>query len=368
MKLRRHPGRALAAATIMLVMAALLALSSGTVPVGLAELPGALWTGLRASLTAGGEPLGLSETVIVELRLPRVLLAMGAGAGLALGGALMQAFFRNPLADPTLIGVSGGAAVAAVAVIVLGSVFMPDGAAAGMSDGAAAGMPAVLPFAAVLLPLAAFAGALLAVLLVYRMARVGTRLDAATMLLAGIAINALAGAAIGFLIHFADDRQLRGLTFWTLGSLSGADWPGVAAVSAALAITLLALRHLALPLNALLLGEAESSHLGVAVESLKRRLLVVTALMAGAVVSACGIIAFVGLVAPHLARLCVGPDHRWLLPMSALIGAALLVGADWAARVWLAPGELPIGVLTALFGAPLFLALLRRAQRGLRDA
>jgi iron complex transport system permease protein len=360
MKLRRHPGRALAAATIVLVMAALLAMSSGTVPVGLAELPGALWTGLRAGLTAGAEPLGLSQTVIVELRLPRVLLAMVAGAGLALGGALMQAFFRNPLADPTLIGVSGGAAVAAVAVIVLGSVFAPGGAAAGM--------PAALPFAAVLLPLAAFAGALLAVLLVYRMARVGTRLDAATMLLAGIAINALAGAAIGFLIHFADDRQLRGLTFWTLGSLSGADWPGVAAVSAALAITLLALRHLALPLNALLLGEAESSHLGVAVESLKRRLLVVTALMAGAVVSACGIIAFVGLVAPHLARLCVGPDHRWLLPMSALIGAALLVGADWAARVWLAPGELPIGVLTALFGAPLFLALLRRAQRGLRDA
>jgi len=220
----------------------------------------------------------------------------------------------------------------------------------------------------VLLPLAAFAGGLLAVLLVYRLARVGTRLDAATMLLAGIAINALAGAAIGLLIQFADDRQLRGLTFWTLGSLSGADWPGVAAVVAALAITLAALRHLAPQLNALLLGEAESLHLGVALESLKRRLLVVTALMAGAVVSACGIIAFVGLVAPHLARLCVGPDHRWLLPMSALIGAALLVGADWAARVWFSPGELPIGVLTALIGAPLFLVLLRSAQRGLRDA
>jgi iron complex transport system permease protein len=359
MKLRNHPARAIAAATVLLAVAAAMALASGSVAIGLGELPGALWSGLGRLVAAGhGEPT-LAEAVIVDLRLPRVLLAVAAGAGLALAGALMQAFFRNPLADPTLIGVSGGAAVAAVAVIVLGAAWLPAGSTVGS--------PIPAPAAALLLPLAAFGGGLAAVLLVFRLARVGSRLDAATMLLAGIAINALAGAAIGFMVHVADDRQLRGLTFWTLGSLSGAGWQGVAAVAAALAITLAGLRRAAPQLNALLLGEAESLHLGVAVEALKRRLLVLTALMAGAVVSACGIIGFVGLVAPHLARLCVGPDHRWLLPMSALLGAALLVSADWAARAWFSPAELPIGVLTALIGAPLFLALLRSAQRGLHD-
>jgi iron complex transport system permease protein len=359
MNLRSHPGLAVGAAAILLAAATAMAIASGTVATGLADLPAALVSGLRRMLSDDAGAPTLAETVILGLRLPRVLLGLLAGAGLALAGALMQAFFRNPLADPTLIGVSGGAAVGAVAVIVLGSAFAS-------ADGAAEA-PAGLAVAALLLPLSAFAGGLLAVLLVFRLARVGSRVDAATMLLAGIAINALAGAAIGFLIHVADDRQLRGLTFWTLGSLSGAGWEGVAAVGAALAVTLLGLRRVAPQLNALLLGEAESLHLGVAVEALKRRVLLLTALIAGAVVSACGIIAFVGLVAPHLARLCVGPDHRWLLPMSALLGAALLVAADWAARVWFAPGELPIGVLTALIGAPLFLALLRTSQRGGRE-
>jgi iron complex transport system permease protein len=344
MNLRHHPAAATVAAAVLLAVAAVLAVASGPVPIAPLELLQALGAGVRR-LAFGGDGRSLAESVLFELRLPRVLLGAAAGAGLALAGAMMQAFFRNPLADPALIGISGGAAVAAVAVIVLLSAFGPS------------------PATAVLLPVAAFGGALLAAFIVYRLARTGTRLDAATMLLVGIAINALAGAAIGLLVHVADDRQLRGLTFWTLGSLSGAGWPAVGAVGIALAATLVGLRGAGLRLNALLLGEAEAMHLGVGVEALKRRLLVLTALMAGAAVSACGIVGFVGLIAPHLARVMLGPDHRRLLPVAALLGAVLLVAGDWAARVLVSPAELPIGVLTALIGAPLFLMLLRSTQR-----
>jgi iron complex transport system permease protein len=276
----------------------------------------------------------------------------------------MQALFRNPLADPALIGVSAGAAVAAATTTVLGAALLSGSAAASPAAAASAAagwaQSVAAPIAA---PIAACAGGWLAVALVVRVARVGSRLDAATMLLAGIAINALAGAAIGFLAQLADDRQLRGLTFWTFGSLSGAGWGGALAVCGALAAGVWALRGRARPLNALLLGDADAGHLGVDVERLKRRLVAVAAVVTGVAVSACGTIGFVGLVAPHLARLAVGPDHRWLLPLSAACGAALLVAADWAARTWFAPSELPIGVLTALIGAPLFIGLLRSAQR-----
>lgn len=359
MILRDHPARTVVAAALLALLAAALAVTSGAADVPLAALPGALAGAVARAWSDGGDAPGLAETVFVGLRMPRVLLALASGAGLAIAGTLMQTFFRNPLADPTLIGVSAGAAVGAVAVIVLGT-------GVGAAGAAGAALPLSVPLAA-LLPIAAFGGALATATLVIRLARIGSRLDAATMLLAGIAINALAGAAIGFLTQVADDRQLRGMTFWTLGSLAGAGWPAVAAVAVALAIVLAGLRGTSLRLNALLLGEAEALHLGVPVEALKRRLLVLTALVAGAVVSACGTIGFVGLIAPHLARLCVGPDHRWLLPLAAALGGALLVAADWAARTLLAPSELPIGVLTALIGAPLFLALLRSAQRGMRE-
>jgi iron complex transport system permease protein len=353
MDLRRHSTAVIATAALLLAVAMLVGVASGSVAIPAADVARALASGLSRLIGAGDGSFAaptLAEAVVLELRLPRVLLGAAAGAGLALGGAMMQAFFRNPLADPALIGVSGGAALGAVLVVVL------------LGAGIAGAM------AALLLPAAAFAGALVATLVVYRLARTGTQLDAATMLLVGIGINALAGASIGLLVHLADDRQLRGLTFWTLGSLSGAGWPAVAAVGAALVATLAGLYRMSSRLNALLLGEAEALHLGIGVEALKRRLLVLTALMAGAAVSACGIVGFIGLVAPHLARVAVGPDHRSLLPVAALLGATLMVAADWAARTWIAPAELPIGVLTALIGAPLFLALLRASQRGLRDA
>ncbi|HVL55159.1 MAG TPA: iron ABC transporter permease [Burkholderiaceae bacterium] len=347
MDLRHRPRIALGGATLLVLAAAAVAVSSGTVPIA----PAAAWQILL-------EPLGLARVapsdaalsnVLLDVRLPRVVVALLAGAGLAAAGAMMQAFFRNPLADPSLIGVSAGAALGAVAVIVLGVPVALAGSALG----------------SLALPAAAFCGGLATTLLVFRLSRQGAAVDPTMLLLAGIAINALAGATIGFLSYLASGEQLRHLTFWSLGSLAWANWQQVAVLAALLAAALAVAVPLARELDALLLGEAEARQLGIDVERLKRRLVVLTALVTGAVVASCGAIAFVGLVTPHLARLCVGPGHRLLLPLAALLGAALLAGADVAARTLLAPTELPIGILTAAIGAPFFLWLLRTHRRPL---
>jgi iron complex transport system permease protein len=212
------------------------------------------------------------------------------------------------------------------------------------------------------LPLAAFAGGLAATWLVYRLATRDGRTAVATLLLAGVALGAVAGAGTGLLLFLADDAQLRSVTFWSLGSLGGATWTALAGVAPLLLLALLVALALARPLNALLLGEAEAFHLGVRVERAKRMAVGVAALGVGAAVAVSGVIGFVGLVVPHLGRLALGPDHRRLLPASALLGAALLLLADLAARTVAAPAELPIGILTALVGAPFFLWLLLRER------
>jgi len=287
--------------------------------------------------------------VLGVVRAPRVLMAALVGAGLGVAGAAMQGLFRNPLADPGLIGVSAGAALAAVAAIVLGgSVF-----------GAAAGLLGLW-----LLPLAAFAGGLAATLLMARLGTVGGVASVATLLLAGVAVNALAGALTGVLIFMADDRQVRDITFWTLGSLAGARWVQLPVVLALVGLPALLLCALARPLNALLLGEAEAFHLGIRVEAVKRLAVVLAAIAVAAGVAFTGLIGFVGLVVPHLVRLGFGADHRLVLPGAALLGAALLVLADLLARSLVAPAELPVGVVTALLGAPFFLWLLRRRAAG----
>lgn len=304
-----------------------------------------------------GDQVGLSlpwayetrqELVLTAIRLPRVLLAIGVGGGLAVSGAVMQGLFRNPLADPSLIGVSSGAALAAVITIVLGSTVF-----SAWSDW----------LGAFLLPAAAFAGGVLATVVVYRLATREGRTSVATMLLAGIAINALAGAGTGLMIFIADDDQLRDLTFWTLGSLGGATWTQLAVVGPVLLGGMLATPLLARPLNALLLGEGEALHLGINTEQVKKLVITLAALVVGAAVAVSGIIGFIGLVVPHLLRLAVGPDHRVLVPGSALLGGALLLGADLLARTIVAPAELPIGIVTALLGAPFFLWLLLRDRK-----
>ena len=303
----------------------------------------------RAGLASLSAHEPVQETVLLSIRLPRACLGVLVGAALAVAGAALQGLFRNPLADPGLIGVSTGAALAAALVIVLGgSLFL--GLSAGLRD--------------LLLPLAAFAGGLATTLLVYRIASREGRTEVATMLLAGIALNAIAGAAIGLLIFVSDDRALRDLNFWLLGSLGGVTWDRLALAAPLMLAPMLALPFLARPLNGLLLGEVEALHLGFDVERIKRAVVLLAALAVGASVALTGVIGFVGLVVPHLVRLTLGPDHRLLLPAALLLGAALLLLADLLARTVVLPAELPIGILTSCVGGPFFLWLLLR-RRGL---
>ncbi len=289
------------------------------------------------------------QAVFISVRLPRTLIGALSGAALAASGAALQGLFRNPLADPALIGVSTGSALAAAAVVVLG----PGGLT-------------LSAFNALLLPLAAFAGGLLATWLVYRIARRDGRTDVATMLLAGVAVNAVACAGIGLLVFAGTEQPLRELSFWLLGSLGGISGPRILAVTPLLVGAVVALPLLARHLNALLLGEREALHLGFHVERTRRLVVALAALATGASVALTGVIGFIGLVVPHLVRLVVGPDHRTLLPAVILLGASSMLLADLAVRTIVLPAELPIGILTGCVGGPFLLWLLirRRATGG----
>ncbi|WP_293423476.1 FecCD family ABC transporter permease [Phreatobacter sp.] len=330
-------------------MAALAVASLGSGAVKIA--PGRVLEVLRGWISGDAQIMQSREAlVIVSIRVPRLLLGAMIGAALAVSGALMQGLFRNPLADPGLVGVSSGAALAAAFTIVLG-------------DRIFGTVSAQLPF--ILLPFGAFFGGLASTLILYAIATRHGRTSVAVMLLAGVALGAFAGSLTGLLSFISDDRQLRDLTFWALGSLSGASWTKVMVIAPLVLPVLLAVPMLARGLNALLMGEAEAFHLGIPVQRLKSAAIVMVAVAVGASVAAAGVIGFVGIVVPHLLRLMFGPDHRMLLPFSALLGATLLTGADLLARTMVAPAELPIGILTAAIGAPFFLWLLLRRDRSL---
>ena len=306
-----------------------------------------MWFGLCGKARRSTEPGLVRDTAIVfDIRLPRMLVEVAIGVALATAGALLQGLFRNPLADPGLVGISSGAGLGVALVIVVGHRFA-------IGPG---------PLAFELVPVAAFGGALTATITLYLIATRSGRTSIATMLLGGVAIAALASAGTGFLAFLSDDRQLRDLTFWTLGSLSGATWGKAWIVVPAIGGLLLCVPVLARGLNAMVLGEAEAFHLGVPVQRLKWIVILVVAVAVGLSVATAGLIGFVGLVVPHVLRLLVGPDHRLLLPAAGLLGGALVVGADMVARTAVAPAELPIGIVTAFIGAPYFLwLLLRRA-------
>ena len=309
-----------------------------------------LWTFLGSSLglVPQAELDALRDhAVIMNIRLPRMLLGMLIGAGLAVSGLLMQGLFRNPLADPGLVGVSAGAGLGAVGMIVLGTT-------------ALAPLTALLGIYA--LQIASFAGGLLTTLILYRVATRSGQTAMATMLLAGIALGALAGAATGVLVYIATDSQLRDLTFWGMGSLAGANWTKIMASGPIILAALFAAGFLGKGLNALTLGEATASHLGVPVQRLKHIVILSVAGATGASVAVSGGIGFVGIVVPHLLRLVIGPDHRYLLPASALLGASFLLMADAVSRVIVAPAELPIGIVTAAVGGPFFLWILLRKR------
>lgn len=291
--------------------------------------------------------------VITEVRLPRAALGFLVGSALAVSGAVMQGLFRNPLADPGIVGVSSGAGLGAVACIVFGA-------------GALAPVTALLGVFA--LPLMAFLGSLAVTYLLYLLGTRDGETQIATMLIAGIALSALAMAFTGLLIYMADDRQLRDITFWSLGSLAGSTIQKSGVAAAIILPALATVPLLARGLNAFALGEAAAFHMGVPVERFKRLAIVVVAAATGVSVALSGGIGFIGVIVPHLVRLAAGPDHRFLLPASALLGGSLLLAADMIARVIVAPAELPIGILTALIGAPFFLWILFKDRPGRKSA
>ena len=329
---RVKPAAVLTGTGGLLCACVLFSTCAGAYPIPLADL-------------LGGNLSDRQWAVLSVVRFPRVLLAVLVGAALAVSGAALQGLFRNPLADPGLIGIAGGAALAAGAAIVLFDSFSGALGVYGLGG-------------------AAFIGGLLACMAVMGFARFAGEFSIAAMLLAGVAVNAVAMAGVGLLTFLSDDQQLRSLTFWMLGSLGGALWPAVMMVFTAAAPAAILLARRGADLNILLLGDDEARCLGVDPRRVKRIVVFCAALSVGAAVAVSGIIGFVGLVVPHLIRLMTGPDHRLLLPAAALLGGALLSAADAAARLVVVPAEMPVGVLTGLLGGPFFLWLLSGSRVG----
>lgn len=287
------------------------------------------------------------EVVLNTIRLPRILMTVLIGAMLGISGACLQGLFRNPLVEPGLIGVSGGSAAAVVLVVVFGGLIRTQ--------------PGWLYNA--MIPMAAFVGGLLATLVVLQLSYQSGKTNIAVLILIGVAVNALTGAIIGLAIFYADENQLRQFTFWTLGDLGGATWEKLAMAAPLIVVAISVLLFFSTSLNAMALGEAEAFHIGINVERTKQAIIFFSALGVGVSVSLAGMIGFIGLVIPHLIRVYFQPDHRLVLPASVLGGALLLVLSDVIARTIVSPSELPIGVVTALIGAPFFIVLLLRAKR-----
>jgi iron complex transport system permease protein len=296
------------------------------------------------SNTSNQTSVSHEEVILSAIRFPRVVLAALVGACLACCGAVMQGLFRNPLADPSLIGVSSGASAGASFVIVFCGTWLHSSSFFGLT----------------LVAFGASVGGALAVLLVYRLSTSSTGTSVPTMLLVGIAISALAGALNGIFSFVADNEMLRRMSLWQMGSLDAANWfrAGIAGIAAS--ILLITLPNQSQALNAFLLGESEARHLGIDTERVKQRIILLTAIGVGTSVAVAGMISFVGLVVPHIVRLVIGPDHRYLIPSSAALGAILLIVADSFARIIVAPAELPTGILTALLGVPFFFWLLTK--------
>ncbi len=335
--LRPRPGIALWA---LLVIGVLVAVQCGAVPV--------VWHDWSAIFVASNEQsMTGGAYVLWSIRLPRAFFAVLIGAALGLSGALTQGLFRNPLADPGLLGVTSGAACAAALTIVLfASLQFPV-------------PPAWRPF---VLPVSAFTGAFLVCYVLDRVARWITPGSIAGLLLTGIALNALAAAVIGLCTYLATDEQLRSLSFWTLGSLAGASWSVTATLVLLLCAAWWQAGKLVRSMNALALGEAVAGHVGIDVRRIRGGVILLVAILSGFAVAWCGIIGFVGLIAPHLVRVMVGPDQRYVLPLSLPTGGLLLLLADTLARTVVIPAEIPVGIFTALVGGPFFLALLRGAR------
>jgi iron complex transport system permease protein len=279
----------------------------------------------------------VQETIIIQIRLPRILLGALVGAALASAGAAMQGLFKNPMADPYIIGISSGGALGAAIAIVF-HLTLPT------------------------LPFISFLGSISAAFIVYNISKVDEKIPVATLLLSGIAIGAFLSAITSFLMYIAGE-SLHQIVFWLMGGLSSSDWDRIKIITAPLISGMVLLSIYARELNIMLLGDEEAQSLGVEVEKLKKLTIAISALLTGVAVSVSGIIGFVGLIIPHIIRLMLGPDHRILIPAAALMGGIFIVLADIIARTIIAPTELPIGIITAFFGAPFFIYLLQKRRK-----
>ncbi|WP_316816223.1 iron ABC transporter permease [Pedobacter nyackensis] len=334
--------------SIALIVAAAFSMSLGAVKIPLGDV--IIIIGKKIGLFSKTEIAMQHEGVMNIVRIPRVLLGLLVGAALGISGTAIQGIFRNPLAEPGLIGISAGASLMAVIIIVLEISLLTS-------------LSNLLGY--YLLAFGAFSGAGIAALIVYQISRTDGKSNVATMLLAGIAINALAGALTGLITFAADDQQLRNITFWMLGSLGGATWETVIAVLPFIVLPILLLPRMGKALNAFALGENQAAQLGLKVNTIKRNVVILATMAVGAAVAVSGIIGFVGLLVPHTIRLLIGVDNRHVLPASALLGALMLTLADMLCRTIIAPIELPIGVITALLGTPLFLYILIKDKKKL---
>ena len=331
--------------SLLLLSLIVMALAKGAIALSIADLSRVIATLFETDAAAIDSATSLNRYVILELRLPRIITACVVGAGLAAAGVCLQGLFRNPLADPSLIGVSSGASLGAVSVIVLAS---------------------SLPFTPlpsyILLPIAAFAGGMIATVIVYNIATRYGYSNIHLLLLAGIAVNAMAGAGVGLLSYIASDNQLRDLTFWSMGSVAKSGWKELAIALPIMLFSSWRLLRYRTALDSLLMGEAVARHIGHDVTRIKRGVIIYATLIVGTAVSLSGIIMFVGLVVPHLVRLTLGAGHKNLLPVSMLAGASVLIAGDLVARLAIAPAELPIGLLMSLAGGPFFIGLLLRQR------
>jgi iron complex transport system permease protein len=336
---------ALGGGALLLLVAVVISLSVGPLRIRAGDVATILF-----DAAFGVRDAARDSVVVLDVRLPRTVLATLVGAATATAGGILQGLFRNPLADPGLVGVSGGAALAAATWFVYGAALL-----------------AMLPFGVggFGLPLAAFLGGLLVTAILHRVATRDGHTSIVTLLLAGIALAGLTSAMTGLLVFVSSDQQLREFTFWTLGSLGGATWSKIAIVLPFVALLAVVAPLLSRALDAFALGETEAFHLGIPVETVKRLAILAVAAAVGASVAVSGVIGFFGLTVPHLVRLAIGPAHRLLLPASALLGAAILVVADVIARTIASPAEIPLGIITAGVGAPLMLWLLVGRRRGL---
>jgi len=328
------------ALVILMVIVLLCAIAFGAVSI----LPGEMFSAIKHFVQGNG-PSNIYEGVFLQIRLPRVFLCGITGAILAVSGVLMQGLFRNPIVEPGLVGTSAGAAFGASIVFVM---------AANMS-------PAVKSITGPLLvPIFAFGGGLLATMMVYSLSKSQKRISITSLLLIGIAINAVGLSGTGFMSYIARDPQARSITFWNLGTFSGASWMQVLIVGVVAAIIFIISLRYSKQLNALILGEEEASYLGVDPEKLKRRVMILNTAMVSVATAFVGVISFMGLIVPHVLRLLIGSDNKKLLPASMIAGAILLTLADMGARLLLAPAEIPIGIITSLVGAPVFIFLLKK--------